>query len=78
VTGADSTEVLKFRHNSKKYAYYSREGTGLFRIRQRTGWFKQVDVSIVKKEKLNLGISHRGVKLSIELQQLYQLKDNVD
>jgi hypothetical protein len=77
-TGADSTEILRFRHKSQKYAYYSREGPGLYRIRQRTGWFKLVDVSIVKKEKLNIGISHRGVKLAIELQQLEKLKDHVD
>ena len=69
----DSTFILRFMQHSKRYAIHYREGTGVVRIRQRSGLFGKTDVFVTRREKMHITVRNSGIRLSLELQQLDKL-----
>jgi hypothetical protein len=75
------TEVLKFRHKSRRYAYGFEEDLGPVYIRIRKGLFGKVDFKIGGGESDENGlqdarkieIEHRGIRLKILLTELKRL-----
>jgi hypothetical protein len=70
----DSSQVLKFKHKSQRYAYFYGPD-GLYRIWRKSGLFKTV-ATIEGKKKKRIGISHRGIKLDIHLEELEKVEDH--
>jgi len=63
------SELLQFKHKSKKYLYCYHETNGPTHIRRKKGWFGKVDFEI-QKNPLRIGIEHSGIRLKIDLTQL--------
>jgi hypothetical protein len=74
---SDSSQVLKFKHKSQRYAYFYRPDTGLYKIWRKSGLFKTV-ATICGEEKTGIEISHRGIKLDINLDELEKVKNHAD
>lgn len=67
------TEELRFRHRSRVYTYSYKANLGLIHIRRKKGVFGRVDFRISEEEVLEIGIRHRGLRLTIDLTELKQL-----
>jgi hypothetical protein len=65
-----SPGMLKFKHKSQRYRYYYGKGTIPHRIDRKRGCFGRTVYCIQDGEELHMIISHRGIKLLIDLQQL--------
>ena len=73
-------KILKFIHLSDKYFYFYRSNFDVFRIYKKAGFFKTINVSIVKNsEDLldSINISHSRIRLSINL-KLIKVQNNAN
>jgi hypothetical protein len=76
--GVEGIEVLRFRHKSKRYAYYYSQKMGVYRIEQKSIPFYKMDMTIDHKERMGIEIDHRGLKPDIVLQQITNGSEIVD
>lgn len=74
---SDSSQVLKFKHKSQRYAYFYGPDAGLYKIWRKSGLFKTV-ATISGEEKMRIEISHRGIKLDINLEELKKVENDAD
>ena len=65
-----STGMLKFKHKSQRYRYYYERGKIPVRIDRKKGCFGKTVYCIQEGEGLHMTITHRGIKLYIDLQQI--------
>lgn len=72
----DATEILQFRHRSDRYAYYYNREKGAFRITRKAGLFHRLDVSLTHGGSMGIGMTHKGIRLSIGLQQLEKIDEH--
>jgi hypothetical protein len=64
------SQVLCFKHNSNKYVYFRTCDTGTYRVDMKKGWFRKVEFEIGDGVNPGIRISHRGMKLQMEMNQL--------
>jgi hypothetical protein len=76
--GAEGIEVMRFRHKSKRYAYYYSQKLGVYRIEQKSIPFSKMDITIDHKEPMGIEIDHRGLKPDIVLKQIKNVGEIVD
>ena len=69
--------VLKFKHKSQRYSYFYGPNSDLYEIWRKSGLFKTV-ATVGGEGKMLIEISHRGVKLDINLEELERLNDYAD
>lgn len=67
---AASPEQMKFKHKSQKYRYYYSGNPVPYRIDRKKGWFGKTVYCIEGTDPFRAGITHRGIQLRIDLQQL--------
>jgi len=73
----DSSLVLKFKHKSQRYAYFYGPDFGFYKIWRKSGLFKTM-ATISGEERKDIEISHRGIKLDINLEELEKVKNHAD
>lgn len=68
------SQELRFRHKSQRYAYHIQEVGGPVQIKRSKGIFSKSHIKMGEnKEALTFVISHRGIRLFIELRELERL-----
>lgn len=68
------SQDLKFRHKSQRYIYSIQEDGAPVHIRRKYGLCGRMDLQMGKEqEALTVEISHRGIRLNIDLKELERL-----
>ena len=74
---SEASSVLKFKHKSQRYSYFYGPNSDLYEIWRKSGLFKTV-ATMGGEGKMLIEISHRGIKLDINLEELERLNDYAD
>ena len=72
----ENAEVLQFRQEGERYSYHYRKGSGTFKIERRPGPFHRVEMILTGNGKRVITVRHRGIRISLNLQQLDKLEGN--
>jgi len=72
----ENTEILQFKQGGEKYSYHYRKGSGTCKIERRPGPFHRVEMMLTGNGNRVITVRHRGIRLSMDLQQLDKLEEN--